>query len=72
MLTMTPWRQRGPRFVRDVWLAPAMAAMALLTLVGVAFPSDYAASGLFFLSQLATAAFTMRNREFRDAAGQPF
>jgi hypothetical protein len=30
MLTATPWRQPGPRFVRDVWLAPAIVAMGLV------------------------------------------
>jgi hypothetical protein len=29
------------------------------------FPSDYAAAGLFFLPQLATAAYVTRNQEFR-------
>jgi hypothetical protein len=68
MLITTPWRHPGPRFVRDVWLAPAIAAMGLLTVVGMVFPSDYAAAGLFFLPQLATAAYAARNREFREAA----
>lgn len=68
MLTATPWRQPGPRFVRDVWLAPAIAAMGLLTLVGAVFPSDYAAAGLFFLPQLATAAYAARKQEFTEAA----
>ena len=68
MLTATPWRQPGPRFVRDVWLAPAIAAMSLLTLVGTVFPSDYAAAGLFFLPQLATAAYAARNRAFTETA----
>ena len=67
MLTATPWRQPGPRFVRDVWLAPAVAAMGLLTLVGAVFPSDYAAAGFFFLPQLATAAYAARNQEFSEA-----
>ena len=67
MLTATPWRQPGPRFVRDVWLAPAIAAMGLLTLVGAVFPSDYSAAGLFFLPQLATAAYAARNQEFTRA-----
>jgi hypothetical protein len=66
MLILTPWQQPGPRFVRDVWLAPAIAAMSVLTLVGVVFPSDYAAAGLFFLPQLATAAYAARNQEFRE------
>ena len=38
MLIATPWRQPGPRFVRDVWLAPAIAAMGLLTLARYGFP----------------------------------
>jgi hypothetical protein len=67
MLTATPWRQPGPRFVRDMWLAPAIVAMGLLTVLGAVFPSDYAAAGLFFLPQLATAAFVARNHEFREA-----
>jgi len=66
MLIATPWWQPGPRFVRDVWLAPAVAAMGLLTLVGAVFPSDYAAAGLFFLPQLATAAYAARNHEFSE------
>lgn len=68
MLITTPWRKPGPRFVRDVWLAPAIAAMGLLTVMGVLFPSDYAAAGLFFLPQLATAAHAARHQEFREAA----
>jgi hypothetical protein len=68
MLITTPWRRPGPRFVRNVWLAPAIAAMGLLTVVGVVFPSDYAAAALFFLPQLATAAHAARNQEFREAA----
>jgi hypothetical protein len=68
MLTATPWRQPGPRFVRDIWLAPAIMAMGLLTVLGAVFPSDYAAAGLFFLPQLATAAFVARGHEFREAA----
>jgi hypothetical protein len=67
MLTATPWRQPGPRFVRDVWLAPAIAAMGLLTVVGAVFPSDYSAAGLFFLPQLVTAAYAARNQEFSAA-----
>jgi hypothetical protein len=68
LVIATPWRRPGPRFVRDVWLAPAIAAMALLTVVGVVAPSDYAAAALFFLPQLATAAFAARQYEFRGAA----
>jgi hypothetical protein len=71
MLITTPWRQPGPRFVRDVWLAPGIAAMGLLTVTGVLFPSDYAAAGLFFLPQLATAAYAARHQEFRQAAHVP-
>jgi hypothetical protein len=66
MLIVTPWWHPGPRFVRDVWLTPAIAAMALLTVVGIVFPSDYAAAGLFFLPQLATAAYAARKQEFSD------
>ena len=68
MLILTPWYQPGPRFVRDAWLAPAIAAMSLLTLVGVVFPSDYTAAGLFFIPQLATAAHAARSQEFHDVA----
>jgi hypothetical protein len=71
MLIATPWRQPGSRFVRDVWLVPAIAAMGLLTLVGAVFPSDYAAAGLFFLPQLATAAYAARNHQFSEAAHAP-
>jgi hypothetical protein len=60
-LVLTPWRRPGPRFVRDVWLVPAIAAMAVLTLVGILFPSDYTVAALFFLPQLATAAYAARN-----------
>jgi hypothetical protein len=66
MVIATPWRQPGPRFVRDVWLAPAIAAMGLLTIVGAVFPSDYAAAGLFFLPQLQRRP-AARNREFSEA-----
>jgi hypothetical protein len=65
LLIMTPWQRPGPQFVRDVWLAPAIAAMGVLTVIGMLFPSDYAAAGLFFLPQLATAAYVTRNQEFR-------
>jgi hypothetical protein len=68
MSIATPWRRPGPRFVRDVWLTPAITAMGILTIVGVMFPSDYAAAGLFFLPQLATAAHAARHAEFREAA----
>ena len=67
LLAATPWRQLGPRFVRDVWLAPAIAAIGLLTLVGAVFPSDYAAAGLFFLTPLAMAAYAAHNQEFSEA-----
>jgi hypothetical protein len=67
LLIMTPWQRPGPRFVRDVWLAPAIAAMGVLTVIGAVFPSDYIAAGLFFLPQLATAAYAARNHEFREA-----
>lgn len=73
LLIMTPWQRPGPQFVRDVWLAPAIAAMGVLTIIGVLFPSDYTAAGLFFLPQLATAAYAARNQEFREvdhAAGR--
>jgi hypothetical protein len=68
MLIATPWRRPGPRVVRDFWLVPATAAMGVLTIVGVMFPSDYAAAGLFFLPQLATAAHAVRHGEFRESA----
>jgi hypothetical protein len=64
MLVMTPWLRPGPRFVRDVWLVPAALAMGVLTIVGVVFPSDYSAALLFFLPQLATAAFASRNLSY--------
>jgi hypothetical protein len=62
MVVLTPWREPGPRFVRDVWLVPGIAAMALLSVIGVVFPSDYSAAVLFFLPQLATAAWAVRTR----------
>jgi hypothetical protein len=71
MLTLTPWQQPGPRFVRDLWLAPAVVAMGVLTIVGLLFPSDYSAATLFFLPQLATAAYAARNHEFRPSVVLP-
>jgi hypothetical protein len=68
MLILTPWRRPGPRFVRDTWLVPAIAAMALLTVVGVVFPCDYSVAGLFFLPQVATAAYCARHRQFCEPA----
>jgi hypothetical protein len=73
LLIMTPWQRPGPQFVRDMWLASAIAAMGALTVIGVLFLSDYVAAGLFFLSQLATAAYAARDQEFREvdhAAGR--
>jgi hypothetical protein len=67
MLIKAPWQRPGPRFVWDVWLAPAIAAMGLLTLLGIVWPSDYTAAGLFFLPQLATAAYAARHRIFHAA-----
>jgi len=67
MVVLTPWRQPGPQFVRDMWLLPGIAAMALLTVIGVVFPSDYSAAAMFFLPQLATAAWAARTRGPRHA-----
>jgi hypothetical protein len=64
LLLLTPWQRSGPRFVRDTWLVPAIVAMVVLTVIGVLFPSDYRAAGLFFLLQLATATFAARHAVF--------
>lgn len=63
MLVRVPWRRPGPQLVWKSWLAPGLAAMSVLTIVGVLWSSDYAASGLFFLPQLATAAYAARDRD---------
>jgi hypothetical protein len=64
----TRWADPGPRFVRNRWIVPATLAMAVLTLIGIAFPGDYSAAFLFFMPQLAIASHAARSRTF-EAVG---
>jgi hypothetical protein len=50
--------------VRDEWIIPAAVAMTALTIVGIVYPSDYVEALLFFMPQLAIAAFVARRRTF--------